>query len=138
VLYAAERFETALLETMHHHARFMAQTAQPPGWASQFRELILDVAADLHDLRGGDPRWRPALDPDKYGEGQTLAAALRANGSDGLVYISVRDAGGHCAGLFYPDSAGNVVQARHLDYHWDGTRVDLYRDAGAGEVFRVG
>jgi len=138
VLYAAERFETALFETMHHHARFMTRTAELSGWTSQFRELILDIAADLHDLRGGDPRWRPTLDPDEYGEGQTLAAALRASGSNGLVYPSVRDPDGQCAGLFYPDRAGNVVQARHLDYHWDGTSVDLYRDAGSGEVFRVG
>ncbi len=46
VLYVADQFETALLETMHHHARFLARTAEPPGWTSQFRELILDVRAE--------------------------------------------------------------------------------------------
>ena len=46
-------------------------------------------------------------------------------------------AGGECVGLFYPDLAANPVQGRHLDYHWDGTRVDLYRDAGAAKVFRI-
>jgi hypothetical protein len=137
VLYVAERFETALLETMHHHARFMARTAEAPGWTSQFRELVLDLAADLHDLRGGDLRWRPALDPDDYAEAQSLAAALRTSGSGGVVYPSQRDLGGQCAGLFYPDLATNAVQGRHLDYHWDGVRVDLYREAGSGAVFRV-
>src|SRR6202166_2619358 len=39
VLYVAKTFETAVFETMHHHARFMAATAQAPGWASQFREI---------------------------------------------------------------------------------------------------
>jgi hypothetical protein len=29
------------------------------------------------------------------------------------------------------------MQGRHLDYQWDGTRVDLYRDAGSGAVYRV-
>jgi hypothetical protein len=62
---------------------------------------------------------------------------LRRDGSDGLVYPSRRDPGGHCAGLFYPDLARSPAQGRHLDYHWDGTRVDLYRAAGTGEVFRV-
>ena len=138
VLYVAERFETALLETMHHHARFMARTAQAPGWTSQFRELVLDLAADLHDLRGDDPHWRPALDPDDYAEAQLLGAALRAGGSEGVVYPSQREPGGQCAGLFYPDLATNAVQGRHLDYHWDGVRVDLYREAGSGAVFRVG
>jgi hypothetical protein len=50
----------------------------------------------------------------------------------------VRDTGGECAGLFYPDLVRNVRQGRHLDYHWDGARVDLYREPGRGEVFRVG
>jgi RES domain-containing protein len=138
VLYVAERFETALLETMHHHARFMARTAQAPGWTSQFREIVLDLAADLHDLRGGDPAWRPALDPDDCAKAQALATALRACGSEGVVYPSQRDRGAQCAGLFYPDRAANPVQGRHLDYHWDGARVDLYREAGSGAVFRVG
>jgi len=137
VLYVAEQFETALLETMHHHALFMARTAEPPGWTSQFRELVLDIAADLHDLRGGAPALAPALDPDNYDEAQALAASLRASGSDGLVYPSQRDPSGQCVGLFYPDRTGNLVQARHLDYHWSGIKVDFYRDAGSGEVFRV-
>jgi len=138
VLYLAERFETALLETMHHHARFMARTGEAPGWISQFRELLLDLDAILHDLRGGVPAFAAALDPNSYVESQALARALRAAGSEGLVYPSQRDAGGQCAGLFYPDRAYNLIQGHHLDYYWDGTRVDLYRDAGTGEVFRVG
>ena len=69
---------------------------------------------------------------------QALARSLRAAGSEGLVFPSQRDPRGQCAGLFYPDRAHNPVQGRHLEYHWDGTRVDLYRDASTGDVFRVG
>ena len=136
VLYIARAFDTALFETMHHHARFMAATAQTAGWTAQFREIILDVAATLHDLRGL-PAGAPALDPDTYTPAQGLGAALHAAGSDGVVYPSVRHPGGECVGLFYPDLAAQPVQGRHLDYHWDGARVDLYRDAGSKEVFRV-
>jgi RES domain len=138
VLYLAERFETALLETMHHHARFMARTGEAPGWTSQFRELVIDLDAILHDLRGDAPAFAAALDPDSYVASQALARALRAAGSEGLVYPSQRDPRGQCAGLFYPDRAHNPVQGRHLEYHWDGTCVDLYRDASTGDVFRVG
>jgi hypothetical protein len=137
VLYAAKRFETALLETMYHHGRFMAQTREAAGWVSQFRELALNVNASLHDLRGGNARWAPSLDRDNYAESQLVGKALRAVASEGLVYPSQRDTGGECVGLFFPDIAGHVVQGRHLDYHWDGRRVDLYRDAGSGQVFRV-
>ncbi len=137
VLYAARAFETAVLETIHHHARFMVQTSQPPGWTSQFRELVLDIRASLHDLRGGTVAFASALDPDDYTTAQQLAEALRDSGSHGLVYPSRRDPEGVCVGLFYPDLASPPVQGRHLDYHWDGARVDLVRDAGIGEVFRV-
>jgi hypothetical protein len=137
VLYAGDCFEVALLETVYHHSRFMARTDEPAGWTSQFREILLEVAARLHDLRGGDPRRAAALDPDDYAAGQALGSQLRAAGSDGLVYPSVRRAGGACVGLFYPDSASSPIQGRHLDYHWDGARVDLIRDVGSGQVFRL-
>jgi hypothetical protein len=43
VLYAVNRFKVALLETVHHHGRFMARTQEPPEWISQFREICLRV-----------------------------------------------------------------------------------------------
>ena len=134
VLYAGREFQTALLETVHHHARFMATTAEPPGWTSQFREIVLDVSAPLHDLRSGQDA---VLSPNDYGAGQALGAQLRAAGSEGIVYPSVRRSGGICVGLFYPDRASSPVQGRHLDYHWDGARIDMVRDAGSGQVYRI-
>lgn len=137
VLYVGNVFETALFETIHHHARFMARTAEAPGWTSQFREIVLSVGADLHDLRGAGSANHPALDPDSYKASQGLAMGLKAGGSDGVVYPSIRHPGGECVGLLYPDCASEPVQGRHLDYHWDGERVDLVRDVGSGAVYRV-
>ena len=137
VLYAGNAFETALFETIHHHAQFMTRTAEAPGWTSQFREIVLSVSADLHDLRGVPAARHLALDPGTYGASQGLAAALKAGGSDGVVYPSIRYPGGECAGLFYPDGVFDPVQGRHLDYHWNGDAVDLVRDARTGAVFRV-
>jgi len=135
VLYVGKAYETALFETIHHHARFMRRTGERPGWTSQFREIVLTVAADLHDLREGPTG--PALDPDSYEASQQLGKSLHASGSEGVVYPSVRHPGGECVGLFHPDCASDPVQGRHLDYHWDGERVDIVRDAGSGAVFRV-
>lgn len=137
VLYAGDRFEVALLETIHHHARFMRATAQPPGWTSQFREIVLEIDATLHDVRALGAEAAPLLDPADYAGSQALGAGLRALGSAGVVYPSVRCPGGECVGLFYPDGAGHPVQGRHLDYHWNGERVDLYRDRSASEVYRI-
>lgn len=137
VLYVAGTFEVALFETIHHHARFMARTAEPPGWTSQFREIVLDIEAHLNDIRGNADRFAPLLDPVDYSAAQALGADLRRAGSDGIVYPSVRRTGGECVGLFYPDLASGPVQGRHIDYHWNGKRVDLYRDASSGTVYRI-
>ena len=137
VLYAGNIFEVALLETIYHHERFMARTRETAGWTSQFREIILKIDAHLHDLREPDVEQLQALDPNSYAFSQALAAQLRTAGSDGLVYPSARHKGGECVALFYPDLATNAVQGRHLNYHWDGTRVDLYRNPSNGHVFRI-
>lgn len=136
VLYVARSYETALFETVHHHAAFMARTGEPAGWTSQFREIVMKIDARLHDLRD-QGAFATCLDPDSYGAAQQLAAQLRAEGSDGLAYPSVRQSGGQCVALFYPNCASSPVQGRHLDYHWNGARIDLVRDAGSGAVFRV-
>ena len=138
ILYAGRQFETALLETIHHHARFMARTNEPVGWTSQFREIVFDVNGQLHDLRTGNPELVAVLDPDDYGEAQTLGEQLHATASGGLVYPSVRNPGGECGALFYPDLASSPRQGRHLDYHWDGVRVDLFREPASGRVYRIG
>jgi len=95
----------------------------------------LGVAAPLHDLRGvgGDD---PRLDADDYAAAQGFAAQIRAAGAQGVVYPSVRGEG-ECVGLFFPDLALAPQQGRHLDYHWDGARVDMIRDAGSRQVYRV-
>lgn len=136
VLYVARDFDTALAETIHHYSRFMAATRQPPGWAAQFRELVIRLDATLHDLRTAAD-FAAALDPDDYAEAQALGAALRAAGADGVVYPSQRHRGGECAGTFYPDCLRAPMQGRHLDYHWDGRRVDYCRDLTNRQVYRV-
>ena len=133
--YAGDSFEVALAETIHHHQRFMAATAEPPGWTSDFRELVGTVNARLHDLRTGD--YAACLDPDDYSVSQGLARALRAGGSDGVVYPSVRQAGGQCVAAFHPDVVGLPAQGRHLSYYWDGGRVSRIQDLTSGTVYGV-
>src|SRR3546814_13046868 len=66
VLYAGNRFEVALLETIYLHGRFLARTAEPPGWTSQFRESHIAVGAFLPDLRAGDGAYACGLAPAAY------------------------------------------------------------------------
>ena len=136
VLYIASDFETALYETTHHHGVFMARTNEAPGWTSQFREIVLTVDGELHDLRSETLHHSTILAADDYSVSQPLGRALRNLGSEGLCYPSVRGQG-DCVGLFFPNLAQDPIQGRHLDYHWDGTRADLFRDRSRGDVYRI-
>ena len=137
VLYAGRTTEVALFEAMHHHGRFMSATDQARGWTSRFLEISLDIDASLYDLRELGPSADSFLDPEDDASAQVLGAELRDSGGDGIACPSVRCVGGECSGLFYPDVASNVRELRYLDYHWDGSRVDLYRDLDGGDVYRI-
>jgi hypothetical protein len=137
VFYVADRFDAALFETIHRHARFMAATNEAPGWTSQFREIVLDVNGRLQNLRGPNPDFAPVFHPDDYSQSQILGSGLHAKNSEGVVYPSQRLPQCECVGLFFPDLASNPRQGRHLDYHWNGDRVDYYRNAEDGQVFQV-
>jgi hypothetical protein len=134
VLYLADTFETALAETIHHFTRFMRATNEAGGWTSQFRELVVPVTVRAEVIGA---RQSALLDPEDYAAAQAWGAARRAAGTEALLWPSVRNGGGECLALFWPDLCGPPVQARHLDYHWDGKRVDYVRDAGSREVWSV-
>ena len=135
VLYAGNSFETALLETIEHHERFLRSTAQAAGWTSTFQEVVFAVRADLHDMRGSD--FRSWLDAENYAAAHAIAEPLAAAGSDGIVYPSVRWPGGECVALFYPDVAADVRPGRIIDLHWNGSRVDYLRDHAEGGVLKI-
>lgn len=119
VFYAARALDTAVAETRYHRARFMAATREPP-LDLPMRCYRTAINARLHDLRRG---WTAMLDPADYAAPQALARELRAAGSDGVVFPSVRDPDGECVGVFHPDRVGPCVQARHLVYRWDGESI---------------
>lgn len=131
--YAGDSEEVAIAETIHHHQRFMAATGEAPGWTSDFRVLIGSVDRDLDEVGAGSG----ALDPDDYAASQILGRDLRAAGSDGVVYRSVRKHDGQCIGAFWPDVISIPVQGAHYGYHWNGTRVDFIRQYDRGTVFQV-
>jgi hypothetical protein len=119
VFYAGHSVATAVEETVYHRERFLAATAEAP-CDIEMRCYRTSIQARLHDLRGG---WKAEHDPDNYAAGVTLARRLRTEGSDGLVYDSVRHRGGECVAVFYPDRVGPCTQAQHLMYRWDGKRI---------------
>jgi hypothetical protein len=131
VYYAARELPTAIAETVFHLGNFYAATADPPH-TEAMRVLIGGIDASLHDLRGDAAAWSACLDPDDYTASRALGHRLRTTGSNGIVYPSVRRAGGQCLGEFRPKEVGRPIQSRHLAYHWDGHRISRYFDYAEG------
>ncbi len=128
VYYAANRLETAIAETVFHFTQFACDSKDPPR-REDMRVLVGGVSNRFHDVESLPTSERSAvLDPNSYVASQVLAATLRADGSNGLVYPSVRHLGGRCIGAFWPDVMKLPVQERHLRYDWDGSRVTRYFD----------
>jgi hypothetical protein len=138
--YGAADFETAVAETVHHTARFLAATDEAPGWIAEKRELVGTIDAELCDLRGDAAAFAALLDPDDYTASLDFARTVRDAGADGIVYPSVRQQDGECFAAFWPDVMSIPIQGRHLRYHWDGDRIDMIRElnlAGNGAVWRL-
>ena len=126
VFYAARERATAVAETRHHHGRFLAATRQP---AMHLPMRLYHVAIDarLHDLRPAGSVPSAVYDPDDYATAQALGRRLRASGSAGVAYRSVRHERGQCVGLFRPRGASRCLHAAYLLYAWDGERFsDVY------------
>lgn len=127
VYYAARTFLTALKEVAFHMGRFYEATADP-AHSEDYRTYQGSIDKLLHDIRGGG--WDSLLNPevDQYPIPQAVAKALRAAGSDGIVYPSVRDPGGECIAIFWPDVVSIPAQSKHIQYKWNGNRISAWFD----------
>lgn len=120
--YAARELETSIAETSYHRVKFMRATRQP-AMELDMRVLESELDARLHDLRGMRATLTDIYDPDDYSASQRLAAQLRAEGSDGVAYDSVRREDGQCVAIFRPRRIRSCRESRHLTYVWDGERI---------------
>ena len=126
IFYAGDTVKTAIRETVYHRGLFMQATSQPRMELDQ-RAYTVDLEAELHDIRGQRDRLPLLYDPIDYSSSQQLARTLRTNGSNGIVYDSVRHETGECVGIFRPKVLSNCRPERHLCYVWDGQKIgDVY------------
>lgn len=125
VYYAARTLETAVREVSYHQGRFLKATREGP-ISIDMRSYRAAVRQPLHDLRGAASRLPALVDPDDYSASQPFGAALRGQGSWGVVYDSVRDAGGECVGVFRPRALAPAVQGEHVSLQWNGEQVESW------------
>ena len=121
--YAARTLATSIAETKHHREEFMRATHEPP-MELDMRVLEAELDARLHDIRGLRPDLPDIYDPDDYSRSQRFGLRLRAAGSDGIAYDSVRHDGGECVVIFRPRRLRRCRESLHLTYVWDGERIE--------------
>lgn len=122
VYYASKALETAVQESIYHRERFLRYSREPAIEIDQ-RVYYADIDAGLTDLRPfreTHPEW---YDRDSYVASQQLGGELRKSGGNGIVYSSVRHAGGECIAVFRPCLLSPVTQGPHLTYVWDGNAI---------------
>ncbi|HSJ98847.1 MAG TPA: RES family NAD+ phosphorylase [Myxococcota bacterium] len=130
VYYAAREMATAIAETAHHRARFLARTAEAPG-EIDMRTYLADIGADLTDLRGWGRRKPDLMDPDSYAAAQRFGRAQRDRGAGGIVFDSVRRSGGQCVAVFRPRLVAPCRQGPHVCFLWDGRAIAGWYEKGA-------
>jgi hypothetical protein len=132
--YCGFEVETSLAEVAYHLTRALADADDAFDNTTEFAELYADFNGAFCDLRKVKPRPR-CLDPDVavgYPAGQALADEIRAaERALGVVYPSVRRAGGTCLAAFHPYVVQNVRQGGLWRLTWKGkAEPEVRRVAG--------
>jgi hypothetical protein len=117
--YAGFELETAQAEVIFHKAVALAEIDHFHDSVT-YDDYFADFAGAFHDLRD-DQAFAQCLDPDSYLASQDLAAALLEAGSPGIVYPSVRKAGGTNLVCFRPAMVGNVRLGPTWRLTWEGS-----------------
>jgi RES domain-containing protein len=121
--YAALAVETCIAEVGYHLAREL-ERVNDFNATVDYAELFASFAGDFLDLR--QARSAPScLHPDPaigYPPGNALADIVRGRGHNGIVYPSVRHAGGTCLVALWPQAVQSVVQGGVIRLAWRGIR----------------
>lgn len=117
--YAGFELETAQAEVIFHKTVALAEIDHFHD-SITCDDYLADFSGAFHDLRG-DQAFADCLATDSYIASQDLGAALLDAGSMGIVYPSVRRAGGTNLACFRPALVGNVRLGSTYRLTWQGT-----------------
>ena len=88
------------------------------------RVLRAKLIANLHDIRSEQNQYQDVYAKNDYTHSQDLARELRAKGSSGITYSSVRcENSGDCAAIFHPNVLSDCQADHHLCYVWNGQNI---------------
>jgi hypothetical protein len=112
--YAGASATTSIVEVAHHLRRELVARGVAEGRRT-YREYVAELHGAYRDIRGQQAYLPDVYDPASYIASQGFGEAIRAAGGDGILYDSVRHAGGSAIVAYRPRNIVNVVQARHFE-----------------------
>ncbi len=116
--YAGFSRKTSELEVAYHRSQELKEVRWGEREVFTYVAFLADFRGEFHDLRGATP-FANCLDPSSYKASQRLASKLLEAGSAGVVYPSVRHAGGVCIGCFRPALVNNVRKGSRLSFTFE-------------------
>lgn len=119
--YAALAAETGVHEVGFHLTQELINVGRLTTFVD-FAEMFADFIGGFLDLRPHPDAQ--CLHPDKnigYPAGNLMADNVRAAGLNGIVYPSVRHAGGTCFAILLPHAVQNVTQGSVWRLTWAGS-----------------
>lgn len=118
VYYAGLSLDTALAESIHSRTRFLANS-NTPATRLTMRCYTCKINSELVDVRA-----HKACHLEDWSGTQVLAAQLRKQGENGVLYHSVRHKGGTNIAIFKPNQLiPPANQSGHYEFIWDGTKI---------------
>ena len=123
--YAGLSLKTAQTEVAFHYGEGLREVNWQEEEVVDYREYLADFRAEFHDLRSSDLQdketradnvYKKYLQPDSYRASQQLGRRLLNQCSAGVVYPSVRHAGGTCIACFRPALVSNVREGARITF----------------------
>ena len=124
--YAAHTLETAIAETIYHRTKFMLDSRITSAQELEQLVLLADIAGEFHDIRTLKEYLPDVYSLTSYAASQALAAQLKEESSNGILYQSVRHEVGQCLAVLRPPVISHCREDKHLVYQWDGEKVSGY------------
>jgi RES domain len=114
--YASAALLTAAIEVAHHMRR-EAVARGIDGMHRLFRQYSARLAGEYLDIRGRQTELADLYASDNYRASGLLGERIRVDGGAGILYDSVRHAGGVNIAAHRPRNVLDVVQADHFEIH---------------------
>lgn len=102
--YAGIELDTSIHEVAFHKRRLLKDSRISEPLSFDYADFLADFSGQFHFLDDAERQQclQPGPIPGCYGPSQALAGSLLYSGSSGIVYPSVRRAGGTCIACFRP------------------------------------